>query len=71
MIFTAGRNGRAAGSRPFVSHTVLSKSLILRLDRLLTALRPAKSPSPDAAAAAQELIGGKFGEMSTLMNYTF
>src|SRR6185436_4105524 len=45
--------------------------MILRIDRLLTDLPPAKSPSPDAAAAVQELMGGKFGEMSTLMNYTF
>ena len=30
-----------------------------------------KHPSPNSAAAIQELLGGKFGEMSTLMNYTF
>lgn len=29
------------------------------------------NPSPNDAAAVQELLGGKFGEMSTLMNYTF
>src|ERR1700710_483671 len=45
--------------------------MILRLDRLLTDLPAAKDPSPNAAAAVQELLGGKFGEMSTLMNYTF
>jgi manganese catalase len=28
-------------------------------------------PDPDAAAAVQELLGGRFGEMSTLMNYTY
>jgi len=28
-------------------------------------------PDANAAAAVQELMGGKFGEMSTLMNYTF
>jgi Mn-containing catalase len=28
-------------------------------------------PSPNSASAVQELLGGKFGEMSTLMNYTF
>ncbi len=27
--------------------------------------------SPDSAAAMRHLIGGKFGEMSTLMNDTF
>jgi Mn-containing catalase len=30
--------------------------------------KPAK-PDPDGAAAVQELLGGRFGEMSTLMNY--
>ncbi len=30
-----------------------------------------KNPSANDAAALQELLGGKFGEMSTLMNYTF
>jgi len=30
-----------------------------------------KHPNPNGAAAVQELLGGKFGEMSTLMNYTF
>jgi Mn-containing catalase len=45
--------------------------MILRLDRLMTDLPKAKNPSPNAAAAVQELLGGKFGEMSTLMNYTY
>ena len=45
--------------------------MILRLDRLMTALPAAKEPSPNGAAAVQELLGGKFGEMSTLMNYTY
>src|SRR5215207_7847734 len=45
--------------------------MILRLDRLMTSLPKAQDPSPNAAAAVQELLGGKFGEMSTLMNYTF
>jgi Mn-containing catalase len=45
--------------------------MILRLDRLLTDLPPTDEPSPNSAAAVQELMGGKFGEMSTLMNYTF
>jgi Mn-containing catalase len=38
---------------------------------MLTELPPTKNPSPNSAAAVQELLGGKFGEMSTLMNYTF
>jgi Mn-containing catalase len=45
--------------------------MILRIDRLQTALPPPSDPDPNGAAAVQELLGGKFGEMSTLMNYTF
>jgi len=45
--------------------------MILRLDRLPIELPMPKHPSPNAAAAIQELLGGRFGEMSTLMNYTF
>lgn len=45
--------------------------MILRLDRLMTDLPLCRHPSPNSAAAVQELLGGKFGEMSTLMNYTF
>lgn len=45
--------------------------MILRIDQLMTELPPAREPSPNGAAAVQELMGGKFGEMSTLMNYTF
>jgi Mn-containing catalase len=45
--------------------------MILRLDRLLTELPEPKNPDANAAAAVQELLGGKYGEMSTLMNYTF
>ncbi|MBA4148504.1 MAG: manganese catalase family protein [Verrucomicrobia bacterium] len=45
--------------------------MILRIDRLATALPRPKSPNANAAAAVQELLGGKFGEMSTLMNYTY
>ena len=32
---------------------------------------PAVRSRPAGAAAVQELLGGRFGEMSTLMNYTF
>src|SRR3954468_15182991 len=45
--------------------------MILRIDRLQTELPPPSDPDPAGAAAVQELMGGKFGEMSTLMNYTF
>ncbi len=45
--------------------------MILRIDKLLITLPHPANPSPNSAAAIQELLGGKFGEMSTLMNYTF
>lgn len=45
--------------------------MILKMDRLPIELPKPNNPSPNDAAALQELIGGKFGEMSTLMNYTF
>ena len=45
--------------------------MILRIDRLAIELPAPDHPSPNSASAVQELLGGKFGEMSTLMNYTF
>jgi Mn-containing catalase len=45
--------------------------MILKMDRLPIELPQPKNPSANDAAAVQELLGGKFGEMSTLMNYTF
>jgi Mn-containing catalase len=45
--------------------------MILRIDRLQTELPPPSTPDPAGAAVVQELLGGKFGEMSTFMNYTF
>ena len=44
--------------------------MYLRVDRLQIELPAPSSPDPVAAAAVQELLGGRFGEMSTLMNYT-
>ena len=44
--------------------------MILRIDRLATELPPPSDPDPAGAQAVQELMGGRFGEMSTLMNYT-
>jgi Mn-containing catalase len=43
----------------------------LRIDQWGTELPPPSDPDPDGAAAVQELMGGRFGEMSTFMNYTF
>lgn len=45
--------------------------MITRIDRLGVELPPPTEPDPDGAAAVQELMGGRFGEMSTFMNYTF
>ena len=45
--------------------------MILKIDRLPLELPIPDAPDPNAAAYVQELLGGKFGEMSTLMNYTF
>jgi Mn-containing catalase len=45
--------------------------MILRIDRLATQLPPPSDPDPAGAQAVQELLGGRFGEMSTLMNYTY
>jgi Mn-containing catalase len=45
--------------------------MILRYDRIAWELPPPSDPDPAGAAAVQELMGGRFGEMSTFMNYTF
>ena len=45
--------------------------MITRFDKLQIDLPHPRNPSPNSAAAVQELLGGKFGEMSTFMNYTF
>ena len=37
----------------------------------MTSLPEPKHASPNSASAVQELLGGKYGEMSTLMNYTY
>src|ERR1700709_2435933 len=45
--------------------------MIMRLDRLIAEIPPPHDPDPTGASVGQELFGGKFGEMSTFMNYTF
>src|SRR2546423_13924814 len=42
-----------------------------RFDTVAVHLPTQKGATPAAAAAVQELMGGRFGQMSTLMNYTF
>lgn len=45
--------------------------MFLRVNRLQIPLPEPKEPAPNSAAALQELLGGKYGEMSTLGNYLF
>ena len=45
--------------------------MFLRIDKLQIELPATQGPDPNAAAALQELLGGKYGEMSTLGNYMF
>lgn len=45
--------------------------MFLRIDKLQAELPAPKKADPNAAAALQELLGGKYGEMSTLGNYMF
>lgn len=42
-----------------------------RMDEVLIEIPEVERPDPNAAAAVQELLGGKFGEMSTLNNYLY
>ncbi len=45
--------------------------MFMRIDKLQIELPAPKKQDPNAAAALQELLGGKYGEMSTLGNYMF
>src|ERR1700710_1667211 len=45
--------------------------MIMRLDRLQAEIPPPSDPDHNGASLVQELLGGKFGEMSTFMNYTY
>jgi Mn-containing catalase len=45
--------------------------MFLRIDKLQIEMPQPKEADPNAAAAVQELLGGRFGEMSTLMNYMY
>ncbi len=45
--------------------------MFMRIDKLQAALPEPKRADPNAGAALQELLGGKYGEMSTLGNYMF
>lgn len=45
--------------------------MFLRIDRLQVAMPLPKEPDPSAAAAVNELMGGRFGEMTTLNTYMY
>ena len=45
--------------------------MFLRVDKLQIELPAPAKQDPSAGAALQELLGGKYGEMSTLGNYLF
>ncbi|MCE7793609.1 manganese catalase family protein [Salipaludibacillus sp. CUR1] len=45
--------------------------MFTRINKLQIELPMPKSPDANGAAAVQELLGGKYGEMSTLNNYMF
>lgn len=45
--------------------------MFLRIDKLQVELPAPTRQDPNAGAALQELLGGKYGEMSTLGNYMF
>ncbi len=45
--------------------------MYLRIDKLQIELPRPTEADPESAGVVQELLGGKFGEMSTLMNYTY
>jgi Mn-containing catalase len=42
--------------------------MIIRIDKLQVEMPMPTEPDPDAAAKVQELMGGRFGEMSTFIN---
>ena len=45
--------------------------MFLRIDRLQVEMPLPKDPDPAAAAAVNELMGGRFGEMTTLNTYMY
>ncbi len=57
--------------RDFCGLILGDHDMFMRIDRIQAELPPAKKADPNAAAALQELLGGKYGEMSTLGNYMF
>jgi Mn-containing catalase len=44
--------------------------MTMRLDRRLSEIPLPSDPDPVGASVVQELLGGKFGEISTFLHYT-
>ena len=51
--------------------SIQAKTMFLRIDKLPVELPASPEIDPVAAKNVQELLGGRFGEMSTLTNYTY
>src|SRR4028119_757449 len=47
------------------------RKMFLRIDKLQIELPRPQQADPESAGIVQELMGGKFGEMSTVINYTY
>src|SRR5690349_5942836 len=59
------------GTLPQVFFSIKENPMFLRIDKLPVELPQSTEVDPESAAAVQELMGGKFGEMSTFNNYLF
>src|SRR5690606_1586574 len=60
---------RGGAGRRLRLHHVRRSTMFLRIDKLPVELPQSKKVDPESAAAVQELMGGRFGEMSTFNNY--
>ena len=69
MLFPAEGIGVNKAVPPHSSGIRKETAMITRIDKLQLDFPKNTEPDPAAAAAVQELMGGRFGEMSTLNNY--
>ena len=68
LMFRLTQDGYPIGTKSYLGG---ASAMIMRLDRLQAEIPPPSDPDPNGASIVQELLGGKFGEMSTFMNYTY
>ena len=66
-----GKTGSALERGRFFFSSPTPHRMVLRLDGLSLELPKPKNPSANDTAAVQELLGSRFREVSTLMNYAF